>query len=65
MRGLSWHVVCSYLYCYDPKRLDKKKLPEYIVKAIKNGTIIVCQAKDYEYLKGEIVNPEGTKISFL
>lgn len=42
-----------------------KKLPEYIVKAIKNGTIIVCQAKDYEYLKGEIVNPEGTKISFL
>ena len=39
-------------------------LPDYLVKAIESGAITVHQAKGYQYLLGEVLNPQGTLIVF-
>lgn len=40
-------------------------LPDWIVKAIQEGKITVNQEKGYQFLLGQVFNPEGTLIIFL
>lgn len=40
-------------------------LSAYLIEALEAGLLVVKQGKGYEYLVGEVVNPQGTIISFL
>ena len=39
-------------------------LPEWLVLAVKAGQLQVLKAKNYQYLKGIVTNPEGTVVEF-
>ena len=42
-----------------------RPLPTYLVEAIAEGILMVKQGKGYQYLVGNVVNPQGTLVSFL
>ena len=42
-----------------------RPLPAYLVEAIAEGILMVEQGKGYQYLVGNVVNPQGTLVSFL
>ena len=40
-------------------------LPDWLEKAVMENVVTVHSAKGFQYLLGEVMNPEGTLIKFL